>query len=123
MVSPRNSARRDGEEHLLDPLSLFNSTCSSSSRSLLRGGDLEEGGSRGEGRGWLAKGRRGRGRGQWPKGWKGWGGGYNNWEERGSARVGEGGSHPSDRDQRPEHALPFELPTPAEKMPKDLLFP
>jgi hypothetical protein len=38
MFSPRNSARRDGEEHLLDPLFPFNSTCSSSSRSLLRGG-------------------------------------------------------------------------------------
>jgi hypothetical protein len=37
------------------------------------------------------------GRGRRPKGWKGWGG-CNNWEERGSARVGEGGSHPSDRD-------------------------
>jgi hypothetical protein len=36
--SPRKSSRRDGEEHLLDHLSLFNSTCSSSSRSLLRGG-------------------------------------------------------------------------------------
>jgi hypothetical protein len=46
--------------------------------------------------------------------------------ERGSARVEEergGGSHPSDRDQWPELALPSELPTPAEKMPKDLLFP
>jgi hypothetical protein len=41
----------------------------------------------------------------------------------GSARVGKGGYHPSDQDQRPEHALPSELPTPAEKMPKDLLFP
>jgi hypothetical protein len=52
------------------------------------------------------------------------GGGCNNWEKRGSARVGEGwGSHPSDRDQRPKHALPSELPTLAEKMPKDLLFP
>jgi hypothetical protein len=47
-----------------------------------------------------------------------------NWEKgRGSARVGKGGSHPLDRDQRPEHALTLELPTPAEKMPKDLLFP
>jgi hypothetical protein len=28
-----------------------------------------------------------------------------NWEKgRGSARVGNGGSHPSNRDQRPEHA-------------------
>jgi hypothetical protein len=36
-----------------------------------------------------------------------------NWEKgTGSARVGKGGSHPSDRDQRPEHALPSELPTP-----------
>ena len=45
--------------------------------------------------------------------------------EGGSARVGEerGGSHPSDRDQWLELALPFELPTPVEKMPKDLLFP
>jgi hypothetical protein len=52
------------------------------------------------------------------------GGGCNNWEKgRGSARVGKGGSHPSDRDQRTEHALPSELPTPAEKIPKDLLFP
>jgi hypothetical protein len=45
-------------------------------------------------------------------------------KERGSAKVGKGGgSHPLDRDQRPEHALPSEVPTPAEKMPKDLLFP
>jgi hypothetical protein len=45
--------------------------------------------------------------------------------ESGLARVGEerGGSHPSDRDQWPKLALPSELPTPAEKMPKDLLFP
>jgi hypothetical protein len=41
-VSPRNSAIRDGEEHLLDPLFPFNSTCSSSSRSLLRGGRSRE---------------------------------------------------------------------------------
>jgi hypothetical protein len=47
-----------------------------------------------------------------------------NWEKgRRSARVGKGGSHPSDRDERPEHALPSELQTPAEKMSKDLLFP
>jgi hypothetical protein len=39
-----------GVEHLLDPLFLFNPSCSSSSRSLLRGGDLEGGGSSG---GWL----------------------------------------------------------------------
>jgi hypothetical protein len=41
-----------------------------------------------------------------------------NWGEgEGSARVGEerGGSHPPDRDQWPKLALPFELPTPAEK--------
>jgi hypothetical protein len=45
--------------------------------------------------------------------------------ERGSARVGEerGGAHPPDRNQWPKLALPFELLTPAEKMPKDLLFP
>jgi hypothetical protein len=73
-------------------------------------------GGEGEG-GWWPKGRRGRGRGRWPKGWKGWGG-CNNWEERGSARVGEGGSHPSDRDQRPEHALPSELVTLAGKNAK-----
>jgi hypothetical protein len=47
------------------------------------------------------------------------GGGSNNWEERGSARVGDrGGSHPSDRDQRPKQALPSELLTPAEKNAK-----
>jgi hypothetical protein len=60
-------------------------------------------------------GRRGRGRGScnnWGEGEgvdKGWG--------------GEGGSHPSDRDQWPELALPSELPTPAEKMPKIYYFP
>jgi hypothetical protein len=32
--------------------------------------------------------------------------------------LGRGGSHPSDRDQRPEHALPSELPTPAGKNDK-----
>jgi hypothetical protein len=46
-------------EHLLGPLFLFNPTCSFSSRSLLRGGDLEGGGSSGEGRGRLQIGRRG----------------------------------------------------------------
>jgi hypothetical protein len=52
------------------------------------------------------------------------GGGYNNWEKgRGSARVGKGGSHPSDRDQRPEHALTSELPTPVEKCQKIYYFP
>jgi hypothetical protein len=46
-------------------------------------------------------------------------------KERGSARVGEerGGSHPLDRNQWPELALPSELPTPTEKLPKDPLFP
>jgi hypothetical protein len=90
----------------------------------MRGEDLEGGGSRGEGRGRLPKGRRGRGRGRRPKGWKGWGRLQQLGEGEGSARVGkEGGSQPSDRDQRPEHALPSKLPTPAKKMPKDLLFP
>jgi hypothetical protein len=44
-------------------------------------------------------------------------------KERG-ARVGKerGGSHPPGRDQWPKLALPFELLTPAKKMPKDLLF-
>jgi hypothetical protein len=50
-----------GIEHLLGPLFLFNPTCSFSSRSLLRGGDIEEGGSSGEGRGQLQMGRRGGG--------------------------------------------------------------
>jgi hypothetical protein len=89
------------------------------------GGDLEGGGSHGEGRGWLPKGRRERGRGRWPKGWKGVGVGCNNWEkERWSTRVGkEGGSHPSDRDQRPKHALSSELLTTAEKCQKIYCFP
>jgi hypothetical protein len=43
--------------------------------------------------------------------------------EGGYKLGGEVGSNPSDRDQWPELALPSELPTPAEKMPKDLLFP
>jgi hypothetical protein len=75
------------------------------------GGDLEGGGSRGEGRRLLPKGRRGRGRGAAATNWgegegvsKGWG--------------GEGGSHPPDRNQWPKLALPFELPTPAEKNAK-----
>jgi hypothetical protein len=37
--------------------------------------------------------------------------------------LGRGGSHPPDQDQWPKLALPFELLTPAEKMPKDILFP
>jgi hypothetical protein len=75
-VSPRNSARRDGEEHLLDPLFPFNSTCSSSSRSLLRGGR-----SRGRRKPWRGaamggedsqpKGKGGRGGQVW-EGGKGW---------------------------------------------------
>jgi hypothetical protein len=44
-------------------------------------------------------------------------------DREGSARVGKGGSHPSDRDQRPKHALPSELPTPAEKCQKIYCFP
>jgi hypothetical protein len=32
-------------------------------------------------------------------------------------------AHPPDQDQWPKLALPFELPTLAEKMAKDLLFP
>jgi hypothetical protein len=55
-----------GIEHLLDPLFLFNPSCSFPSRSLLRGGDLEGGGSRGEGRGrlqWGGEGWPSRGRG------------------------------------------------------------
>jgi hypothetical protein len=45
-------------------------------------------------------------------------------KERGSARVGEEreGSHPSDRDQWPKLALPFELPTPVEKCQKIYCF-
>jgi hypothetical protein len=54
------------------------------------------------------------------------GGGCNpNWGE-GEGRLGlgrrGGGSHPPDRDQWPKLALPLKLPTPVEKMPKDLLF-
>jgi hypothetical protein len=64
------------------------------------------------------------GGGRRPKRWKGWGGGCNPWKKgRGSARVGKGGSHPSDRDQRPEHALPPKLQTPAEKCQKIYCFP
>jgi hypothetical protein len=64
------------------------------------GGDLEGGGSRGKGRGLLPKGRRGRGAAA--KGVERVGATATNWEKgRGSARVGKGGSHPSDRDQRP----------------------
>jgi hypothetical protein len=53
------------------------------------------------------------------------GGGCNQFRRRrGAAMVGEerGGSHPPDRDQWSKLALPFELPSPVEKMPKDLLF-
>jgi hypothetical protein len=53
------------------------------------GGDLEGGGSRGEGRGRLPKGRRGRGR--LPQGEERVGVAATNWEKgRGSARVGKG---------------------------------
>jgi hypothetical protein len=76
MVSPRKSARRDGVEHLIDPLFLFNSTCSSSSRSLLsRGRSREEEAMEGS-----CNGRRGaanqggKGRGGQAKGKKGGGG-------------------------------------------------
>jgi hypothetical protein len=55
-----------GIEHLLGPLFLSNPTCFFPSRSLLRGGDLEGGGCRGEGRGRLQ------------------------WEGEGAARKGEG---------------------------------
>ena len=44
---PQENLQEMGVEHLLDPLFLFNPSCSSSSRSLLRGGDLEGGGSSG----------------------------------------------------------------------------
>jgi hypothetical protein len=87
------------------------------------GGDLEGGGSFGEGRGRLPKGRRGRGEGAAAKGVER-AGATPQWAAGGGAGLGgAGGSHPSDQDQRPEHALPSELPTPAEKMPKDLPFP
>jgi hypothetical protein len=65
-----NSARRDGEEHLLDPLFPFNSTCSSSSRSLLRGGRSSRrrkqwrAAAKGKGEGRPSKGKRG---GWWPR--------------------------------------------------------
>jgi hypothetical protein len=79
-----------GIEHLLGPLFLFNPTCSSSSRSLLRGGDLDGGGSCGEGRGRLPMGRRGRG--VVAKGVERVGG-CNNWEkERGRLGLGRRGA-------------------------------
>ena len=77
------------------------------------GGDLEGGGSRGEGRGRLPKGRRGRGRGAAAKGVERVGAAATIGRRGGQVGLGRGGSHPSDRDQRPEHALPSELPTPA----------
>jgi hypothetical protein len=40
-----------------------------------------------------------------------------------SARVGKGGSHPSDRDQRPEHALRSKLLTQRKKCLKIYCFP
>jgi hypothetical protein len=53
------------------------------------------------------------------------GGGCNKLGRGGRLGLGRkgGGSHPPDRNQWPKLALPFELPTPAEKMPKDLPFP
>jgi hypothetical protein len=100
---------------ILGPLFLFNPTCSSSSQSLLRGGDLEGGGSHGEGRGRLPMGRRGRGRGA-AQGVERVGAAATIGRRRGGRLgLGRGGSHPSDRDQRPELALPSQLPTPAGK--------
>jgi hypothetical protein len=77
-----------GIEHLLGPLFLFNPTCSFPSRSLLRGGDLEGGGSSGEGGGWLQWGgegaaRKGGGEGQPSKG----GGAAKKGEKGGAPRV------------------------------------
>jgi hypothetical protein len=69
------------------------------------------------------RGGEGEGGGRRPKGWKGGRSQQIGRRGGGRLRLGRGGSHPSDRDQRSEHALPSELPTPAEKMPKDLLFP
>jgi hypothetical protein len=72
-----------------------------------RGGEGEEGGQR-------------------PKGWKGWGSAATNWEKgRGRLGLGRGGGRlPSIGSRsKAQHALPSELPTSAEKMPKDLLFP
>jgi hypothetical protein len=62
-----------GIEHLLGPLFLFNPSCSFPSRSLLRGGDLEGGGSSGEDTGRLQWGgeraaRKGEGRGDQVRG-------------------------------------------------------
>jgi hypothetical protein len=70
-------------------------------------GDLEGGGSHGEGRGGC----------QWGGEEEREGAAATNWGE------GGGGSHPSDRNQWPKLALSFELPTPVEKLAKDLLFP
>jgi hypothetical protein len=41
-VFPKKNLQEMGVEHLLDPLFLFNPSCSSSSRSLLRGGRSRE---------------------------------------------------------------------------------
>jgi hypothetical protein len=66
-VSPRKSARRDGVEHLLDPLFLFNSTRSSSYRSLLHGGRSREEESMEERLPWEERGGQPRGKGEgWP---------------------------------------------------------
>jgi hypothetical protein len=74
-----------GIEHLLGPLFLFNPFCSSSSRSLLRGGDLEGGGSGGEVEGgchWRRGGRQQRGKGRGGQVW-GKGGGTKKGEKGG----------------------------------------
>jgi hypothetical protein len=87
-------------------------------------GDLEGGGSRGEGRGRLPKGRRGRGRGAAAKGMERVEAAATIGRRGGWLGLGRWGSHPSDRDQRPEHALSSELPTPAEnKCQKIYCFP
>jgi hypothetical protein len=64
--SQENMQEEMGIEHFLDPLFLFNPSCSFPSRFLLRGGDLKGGGSSGEGRGGCngeERGRPGRGTG------------------------------------------------------------
>jgi hypothetical protein len=64
-----------------------------------------------------------RGRGRRPKGWKGWGAAATIGRRGGWLGLGMWGSHPSDRDQRPEHTLPSELPTQAKKCQKIYCFP
>jgi hypothetical protein len=115
-----------GIEHLLGSLFLFNPTCSISSRSLLRGGDLEDGVSSGQGRGRLQMGRRGKeGGGDGQRGGKG-GGRLQQLGRRRGGRLGLGrrGGLPSigSRSVAQTHS-PIWAPDPSEKMPKDLLFP